>query len=217
MQIIFELFSNALAETLIMISITMVIALLLGLPLGLFLVITGSGGIYEMPLTNRVLGSIVNVFRSIPFIILLVALLPFTRFLVGTGIGIWAAIVPLTVSAIPFFARISEVSFREVDRGLIEAAQAMGARRKDIIRHVLVPEALPGIVAAFTITTVTMISASAMAGAVGAGGLGDLAIQYGYQRFETDIMLGVIAVLVVLVTSVQFIGDYLARRVNRRL
>jgi D-methionine transport system permease protein len=145
-----------------------------------------------------------------------VALLPLTRLLVGTTIGVWAAIVPLSIAAIPFFARVAEVSLREVDRGLIEAAQAMGAQRRHIIWHVLLPEALPGILGGFTITVVAMIGSSAMAGAVGAGGLGDLAIRYGYQRFDTTVMVTVIALLIVIVAAVQFIGDRFVRRLSQR-
>ena len=169
-----------------------------------------------MPRLNRVLGSIVNGFRSTPFIILLVALIPFTRLIVGTSIGLWAAVVPLSIAATPFFARIAEVSLREVDHGLIEAAQAMGASRWQIIVHVLLPEALPGIIRGFTITLVSMIGSSAMAGAVGAGGLGDLAMRYGYQRFDTSVMISVIAVLIVIVTVVQSTGDLIASRFDKR-
>ena len=165
---------------------------------------------------NAVLGAIVNVFRSTPFIILLVALLPFTRLLIGTTIGVWAAVVPLSIAAIPFFARIAEVSLREVDRGLIEAALAMGAKRRHIVWHVLLPEALPGMLGGFTITVVALIGSTAMAGAVGAGGLGDLAIRYGYQRFDTTVMATVIVILIALVSTVQITGDRLARRVARR-
>jgi D-methionine transport system permease protein len=143
-------------------------------------------------------------------------LLPLTRLLVGTTIGVWAAIVPLSIAAIPFFARVAEVSLREVDRGLIEAAQAMGAQRRHIIWHVLLPEALPGILGGFTITIVAMIGSSAMAGAVGAGGLGDLAIRYGYQRFDTTVMVTVIVLLIVIVTAVQFVGDRFVRRLGHR-
>ncbi|HZZ05348.1 methionine ABC transporter permease, partial [Paraburkholderia sp.] len=165
---------------------------------------------------NSTLGALVNAFRSTPFIILLVALLPLTRLLIGTTIGVWAAIVPLSIAAIPFFARVAEVSLREVDRGLIEAAQAMGAQRRHIIWHVLLPEALPGILGGFTITVVAMIGSSAMAGAVGAGGLGDLAIRYGYQRFDTTVMVTVIVLLIVIVTVVQFVGDRFVRRLAQR-
>jgi D-methionine transport system permease protein len=168
------------------------------------------------PIVHRALSAVVNGFRATPFIVLLVALLPLTRLLTGTTIGVWAAIVPLSISATPFFARIAEVSLREVDKGLIEAAQAMGCRRRHIVRHVLLPEALPGLVGGFTVTLVTMIGASAMAGAVGAGGLGDLAIRYGYQRFDTTLMLVVIVILVALVSLVQFAGDYAMRRLRDR-
>ena len=157
-----------------------------------------------------------NLFRSVPFLILMVALIPFTRLIVGTTYGVWAAVVPLTVAATPFFARIAEVSLREVDHGLVEAAQAMGCKRLHIIWHVLLPEALPGIVSGFTITLVTMINASAMAGAIGAGGLGDLAYRYGYQRFDTQVMFTVIVALVALVTVLQFSGDKLSKRLNHR-
>jgi D-methionine transport system permease protein len=166
---------------------------------------------------NRVLAALVNAFRSTPFIILLVALIPFTRLIVGTTIGTAAAIVPLTIAATPYYARIAEMSLREVDPGLIEALRALGATRWQIVREALVPESLPGLVSGFTVTLVTLIGASAMAGAVGAGGLGDLAIRYGYQRFETGIMIGVIVVLIVIVSAVQVAGDAIARRVDRRL
>jgi D-methionine transport system permease protein len=161
-------------------------------------------------------GLVVNGFRAVPFIVLLVALIPFTRLVVGTTIGVWAAIVPLAVSATPFFARIAEVSLREVDPGLVEAAQSIGCRRRHILLHVLLPEALPGIVGGFTITVVSMIGASAVAGAVGAGGLGDVAIRYGYQRFDTTVMSVVIAILIVLVCLVQFTGDSVVRRLRAR-
>lgn len=146
----------------------------------------------------------------------MVALIPFTRWIVGTSYGVLAAIVPLTIAAIPFFARIAEVSLREVDQGLIEAAQAMGCNRKQILWHVLLPEALPGIIAGFTVTIVTMISSSAIAGAIGAGGLGDIAYRYGYQRFDMQVMLAVILVLIVLVMLVQTIGDNIAKQLDKR-
>ncbi|HVR49920.1 MAG TPA: methionine ABC transporter permease [Pseudorhodoferax sp.] len=212
-----DMFITAFWQTIVMVGVSAGIAFLVGVPMAIVLTTTAPGGIYEKPALNRVLGTTVNVLRSAPFIILLVALIPFTRFVVGTSIGLWAAVVPLTIASIPFFARVAEVSLREVDRGLVEAAQAMGCSRWDIVRHVLVPEALPGIVAGFTLTLVTMIGSSAMAGAVGAGGLGDLAIRYGYQRFDTTVMLQVIVVLIVLVGTVQWTGDRLARRFNKRL
>lgn len=210
------MFWDAFLESLIMVGTAGVVAFAAGIPLAVVLVTTSIGGIYEMPRLNRVLGSVINGFRSTPFIILLVALIPFTRLIVGTSIGLWAAVVPLSIAATPFFARIAEVSLREVDHGLVEAAQAMGASRWQIIVHVLLPEALPGIIRGFTITLVSMIGSSAMAGAVGAGGLGDLAMRYGYQRFDTTVMVSVIAVLIVIVTVVQSTGDLIASRFDRR-
>ncbi|MBD9397686.1 methionine ABC transporter permease [Pseudomonas sp. PDM11] len=216
MSLLFERLWQGLLDTLLMVGVSSVLALLAGIPLAVFLVTSSRGGIFEAPRLNRVLGAIVNLFRSIPFLILMVALIPFTRLVVGTTYGVWAAVVPLTIAATPFFARIAEVSLREVDHGLIEAAQAMGCRRRHIVWHVLLPEALPGIVGGFTITLVTMINSSAMAGAIGAGGLGDLAYRYGYQRFDTQVMLTVIVVLVVMVSFIQFGGDRLAQRLNKR-
>lgn len=207
---------GGIRDTLLMVGISAIFALLIGIPLALLLVTTARGGIFERPALNTALGAIVNAFRSTPFIILLVALLPLTRLLVGTTIGVWAAIVPLSIAAIPFFARVAEVSLREVDRGLVEAAQAMGAQRRHIVWHVLLPEALPGMLGGFTITVVAMIGSSAMAGAVGAGGLGDLAIRYGYQRFDTTVMVTVIVLLIAIVAAVQFTGDLLVRRLLRR-
>ncbi|WP_323120535.1 methionine ABC transporter permease [Burkholderia alba] len=208
--------ADAIRDTVWMVAASATAAALIGVPLALVLVTTAPGGIYERRGLNAPLGALVNAFRSTPFIILLVALLPLTRCLIGTTIGVWAAIVPLSIAAIPFFARIAEVSLREVDRGLIEAAQAMGAERRHIVRHVLLPEALPGMLGGFTITVVALIGSTAMAGAVGAGGLGDLAIRYGYQRFDTTVMATVIAILIVLVSAVQFTGDRLVRRLIRR-
>ncbi|MDY7578464.1 methionine ABC transporter permease [Herbaspirillum sp. RTI4] len=207
---------DALLDTLTMVAAAASVSTLGGLLLALVLVTTGPGDLYDSPALNRVIGAIVNVVRSVPFIILLVVLLPLTRMIVGTTIGVWAAVVPLAIAGIPFFARIAEVSLREVDRGLIEAALAMGALRTNVIRHVLLPEALPGIVSGFTITVVAMIGSSAMAGAVGAGGLGDLAIRYGYQRFNNTLMFAVLIGLMTLVTLVQLTGDFAVRRLDRR-
>ncbi|SDP99332.1 methionine ABC transporter permease [Ectopseudomonas guguanensis] len=216
MSLLLERLWQGLLDTLLMVGVSSLLALLAGIPLAVFLVTSSKGGIFEAPRLNQVLGAIVNLFRSIPFLILMVALIPFTRLIVGTTYGVWAAVVPLTIAATPFFARIAEVSLREVDHGLIEAAQAMGCRRWHIVWHVLLPEALPGIVGGFTITLVTMINSSAMAGAIGAGGLGDLAYRYGYQRFDSQVMLTVIVALVVLVSLIQFSGDRLAKRLNHR-
>ena len=214
--IMYERLWEALLDTLMMVGASGLIALLAGIPLAVLLVLTSPGGVLEAPRFHRIAGSIVNAFRATPFIVLLVALIPLTRLITGTTIGIWAAVVPLSISATPFFARIAEVSLREVESGLIEAAQAMGCRRWHIVRHVLLPEALPGIIGGFTITLVSMIGASAMAGAVGAGGLSDLAIRYGYQRFDTTVMLAVIVVLIALVSLVQFAGDFWVRRLRAR-
>ncbi|RQO78304.1 ABC transporter permease [Aquitalea sp. FJL05] len=211
-----DLYLTATWQTLQMVSVSALVSALFGLALALLLVTTGPGDLYARPWLNRGVGSVVNVFRSVPFIILLVVLLPFTRLVVGSTIGVWAAAVPLSVAGIPFFARIAEVSLREVDRGLIEAVQAMGGRRRDVLWQVLLPEALPGIVSGLTITLVAMIGSSAMAGAVGAGGLGDVAIRYGYQRFDTQVMVSVLLGLIVLVSVVQTVGDALARRLNHR-
>jgi D-methionine transport system permease protein len=208
---------DALLETLLMVAVSSTLATLVGVPLGVVLVATGPGHIRQNALVHRGLGAIVNAGRSTPFIILLVAIIPLTRLLVGTSIGTAAAMVPLTLAAIPFVARLAEAALREVDPGLIEAAQAMGASPGQIVRKVLVPEALPGLVATVTITVVNLIGYSAMAGAVGGGGLGDLGIRYGYQRFQPEVMLAVVVVLIVLVQAVQSAGDRLARRLNKRL
>lgn len=211
-----DLLISGTTDTILMVGISAFFAFLMGLPLAVILVNTSQHGIYPSKGINKVLGSVVNITRSVPFLILMVALIPFTRWIVGTSYGVWAAVVPLTLAATPFFARIAEVSLREVDRGLIEAAQAIGCNRKQIIWHVLLPEALPGIVAGFTVTIVTMINSSAIAGAIGAGGLGDIAYRYGYQRFDMQIMLAVIVVLVILVICVQAIGDTLSHQLDKR-
>jgi D-methionine transport system permease protein len=214
--IVIERILQGLLDTLTMVSMSALFALLAGLPLAVALVLFAPGSVLASPRLHRVLGSTSNGFRATPFIVLLVALIPFTRWVTGTTIGVWAAIVPLAISATPFFARIAEVSLRQVDAGLIEAAQAMGCRRWHIVWHVLLPEALPGIIGGFTITVVSIIGASAMAGAVGAGGLGDIAIRYGYQRFDTTVMVVVIVVLIVLVSAVQFTGDRWVRWLRNR-
>lgn len=216
MSLLIDRLWQGLLDTLLMVGVSSLIALIAGIPLAVFLVTSGKSGMFEAVRLNTLIGSVVNLFRSIPFLILMVALIPFTRLIVGTTYGVWAAVVPLAIAATPFFARIAEVSLREVDHGLIEAAQAIGCRRRHIVWHVLLPEALPGIVGGFTITLVTMINSSAMAGAIGAGGLGDLAYRYGYQRFDVSVMLIVIIGLVLLVTLIQFGGDRLAKALNHR-
>lgn len=206
----------SLWETLVMTAVSGAISFAAGLPLGLVLVNTAPGGLWANPPLNRIIGAVVNAFRSLPFIILLVALIPLTRLIVGPPIGTAAAIVPLSVAAIPYYARVAEVALREVDRGLVEAVRAMGGTHSTIVREVLVPEALPSLFSGFTVTLVLLIGASAMAGAVGAGGLGDLAIRYGYQRFNTPVMIAVIVVLIALVALIQTVGDAVAHRADHR-
>jgi D-methionine transport system permease protein len=211
-----NLLINGLWETVYMVGVSLAIATLCGLPLGILLVITAPNHIRPNPTLHSALSIIVNIGRSLPFIILLVAIVPFTRLVVGTSIGTLGAIVPLTVSAIPFFARLVETTLLEVDGGVIEAAQAIGATTWQIIGKVLIPEAKSGIVLGITNSAVSLVSYSAMAGAVGGGGLGDLAIRYGYQRFQPEVMLATVVILVVLVQGVQSLGDWMARRLNHR-
>ncbi|KTR02623.1 ABC transporter permease [Aureimonas ureilytica] len=213
---LYDLLWRSTWETLLMTGASGLASLAFGLPIGLLLVLTDRGAILQNLWLNRILGGVVNAFRSVPFIILLVALIPFTRLVVGTSIGTFAAIVPLSVAAIPYYARIAEVSLREVDPNLVEAARAMGAGRWTIVREVLIPEALPGLVSGFVVTLVTLIGATAVAGAIGAGGLGDLAIRYGYQRFETSVMVAVVAILIVMVCLLQWGGDRLVARLDHR-
>lgn len=210
-RLILDLLWNATVQTLEMVLASGLLAVAGGLPLAVLLVLTAPGGLYPLPWLSRTLGAVVDAVRAVPFIILLVLLIPFTRMVVGTALGTTAAIVPLSIAAIPYFARIAEVSLREVDAGLVDAVRAMGGTRWMIVRYVLLPESLPGLISGFTVTLVTLVGASAMAGAIGAGGLGDLAIRYGYQRFNTTVMLGVVAVLVVLVMLLQGAGNVLAR------
>jgi D-methionine transport system permease protein len=207
---------EALWETVAMVGVSAALATLFGVPLGILLLVTQPGHILARPLFNRLAGIVVNATRSTPFIILMVAIIPLTRAVVGTSIGTAAATVPLVIAATPFIARLVEASLREVDPGLIEAAQAMGATPLQIVSKVLLPEARPGIVAGLTITVVSLIGYSAMAGAVGGGGLGDLGIRYGYQRFQGEVMVAVVVVLIVLVQVVQSLGDGVARRLDRR-
>ena len=211
-----ELFATSLWETLFMVAISGLAGAAIGIPLGVFLRLTDRGGVLENAPLNRVMGVVVNAVRSTPFIILLVAIIPFTRFITGSSIGTAAAVVPLTLAAAPFVARLVEASLREVDAGLIEAAQAMGASTSQIVFKVLLPEALPGIVGGLTITLVTLTGYSAMAGAIGGGGLGDLGIRYGYQRFLPDVMLAVVLVLIVFVQIVQSLGDWAVRRLSHK-
>ena len=213
---IFSLLFESLGETLYMVAVSMICASILGIPLGILLVVTEKGEILACPAINKPLAFIINMISSIPFIILMVAIIPFTRFLVHTSIGTTAAIVPLTIAAIPYIARMVETSIREIPSGLIEAAESMGATPMQIIRKVLLPEALPSILESLTVVIVSLVGASAMAGTIGGGGLGDLAIRYGYQRFQADVMIATIIVLVIVVQLIQFIGNYLSRKADKR-
>ncbi|HEV2676576.1 MAG TPA: methionine ABC transporter permease [Aliidongia sp.] len=215
-EALLEQLFDSLTDTLLMVGTASLVALLLGTILGLVLFATTERGLWRQPATNRVLGALVNATRSTPFIILMVAIIPFTRLIAGTSIGTGAAIVPLAVAAVPFFARLVESALREVDRGLIEAAQAMGATPRQILAKVLLPEALPALLRGLTLTIISLIGYSAMAGAVGGGGLGDLGIRYGYQRFNPTVMLAVVAVLIILVQLVQSLGDLAARRLQKK-
>lgn len=211
-----ELMLQAFWETAVMVAASAGIAVLLGLPLALLLLVTSPGGIAANPALNRPLGLLVNAVRSVPFIILMVAIVPFTRLVAGSSIGTAAAVVPLSLAATAFIARLFETALREVDRGLIEAAQAMGMTRLQIVRKVLIPEALHGLVAAVTVTLVSLVGYSAMAGAVGGGGLGDLGIRFGYQRFMPEVMLVVVLLLILVVQGLQSLGDVLVRRLSRK-
>ncbi len=211
-----NLLLHSLGETLVMVLVSAAFSALLGIPLGVALHVSKPGQILANPLLNRLLGALVNLGRSVPFIILLVAIIPFTRLVVGTSIGTLAAIVPLTVAAIPFIARLIEGALMEVPAGLVEAAQAMGGTPMQIIHKVLLPEALPGILNGVIITLVTLVNYSAMAGAIGGGGLGDVGIRYGYQRFDPVVMLITVVILVLLVQLIQSLGERLVRRVDHR-
>jgi len=213
---VLPLLSKALGETVYMVVVSMIIASAIGVPLGVLLHTTAKGQILENVFINQTVGSVVNAIRSIPFIILMVAIIPLTRFLVGSAIGTTAAIVPLVIASIPFIGRQVETSLKEVPAGLVEAAQSMGATPFQIISKVLLPEAMPGIVSQLTTVIITLVGESAMAGAIGGGGLGDLAIRYGYQRFRPEVMLATVVVLIVLVQLVQFVGNTVAKRLDKR-
>ncbi|MDN3249006.1 methionine ABC transporter permease [Streptomyces mutabilis] len=210
------LLEQAGQETLIMVGWSTLIAVVGGLPLGILLVLTDKGGLLQNTVVNKVIGQVVNIGRSLPFIILMVALMSFTRWVTGTTIGSEAAIVPLAIGGIPFFARLVETAVREVDGGLVEAVQAMGGNTWTVVRKVLVPEALPSLIASTTTTIIALIGYSAMAGTVGGGGLGDLAVRYGYNRFESGLMWVTVAILAVAISLIQFAGDATARALHRR-
>ncbi|MHC1714358.1 MAG: methionine ABC transporter permease [Acidaminococcaceae bacterium] len=212
---IINLLIKSFGETCYMVAASTIISTLIGLPLGVILTVTRKGHILENAPVNAVLGAIVNATRSTPFIILMVAIIPLTRIIVGSSIGTTAAIVPLTISAAPFIARIIESSLLEIDHGVIEAAQAMGASPLQIVNKVLLPEALHSIVLGITLAIISLIGYSAMAGALGGGGLGDLAIRYGYQRFRVDIMIATVVVLIAQVQIVQSCGNYISKKLNK--
>ena len=210
------LLTKALGETVYMVAVSMAIATILGVPLGVLLHTTGKGQILESLVLNRCIGAVVNAIRSIPFIILMVAIIPLTRLLVGSAIGTTAAMVPLVIASVPFIGRQVETSLKEVPYGIVEAALSMGATPVQIIWRVLLPEAMPSIIAQLTTVIIALVGESAMAGAIGGGGLGDLAIRYGYQRFRPDVMLATVVILIVLVQLVQFAGNTLARHLNKK-
>ena len=211
-----DLLYRATIETLVMVGVSTAIAGVLGLALGVLLVVTGRGQILPFPALNAILSPIVDLGRSIPFIILLVAIIPFTRLRVGTSIGTNAATVPLVVAAIPLVARLVESGVKEVDHSVVEAVTAMGANPWQVIWKVYLPEALPALIRGITITAISLVGYSAMAGVVGGGGLGDVAIRYGYQRFQGDVMLATVVILVVMVQLIQFLGEALAGRFDHR-
>lgn len=213
---VIKLLITGTLDTLQMTVMSTIMAMIIGIPLGVVLVVTSKGHILENAALNKILGAIVNATRSIPFIILMVAIIPFTRMVVGTSIGTTAACVPLTLAAIPFLARLVETSIKDIQFGVIEAAQSMGASPFQIIRKVLLPEALPTIIDNVTVLIVNLIGYSAMAGAIGGGGLGDIAIRYGYQRFQGDIMLATIIILIIMVQVIQMIGDGLSKAMNKK-
>ena len=215
-QEIIKLMLQGIEETFYMVAVATVIGGIIGIPLGITLVTTSKGHILENRFINQILGTIVNIIRSIPFIILMVAIIPLTRLIAGTSIGTTAACVPLTIVAIPFLSRLVETSIRDVDFGLVEAAESMGATPFQIIRKVLIHEALPTIINNITVLIVNLIGASAMAGAIGGGGLGDIAIRYGYQRFRPDVMLATIIILIVVVNVIQAGGDFASRKKNKK-
>ncbi|NLS14155.1 ABC transporter permease [Vibrio sp. SM6] len=211
-----DLLLGATLETLYMVAMSGLIGFVVGIPLGVVLHTSKKGGLLANPRLNRVLSAVVNVGRSVPFLVLMVAIIPVTKLLVGTFIGTTAAIVPLAIGAIPFVARLIEGALLEVPSGLVEAAQSMGATPLQIICKVLLPEALPTIINAVTITMVTLVSYSAMAGTVGGGGLGDVAIRYGFYRYDVTVMIVTVIMLIVLVQIIQSIGESIVRRVDHR-
>ncbi|ABR32812.1 MULTISPECIES: methionine ABC transporter permease [Clostridium] len=203
-------------ETLYMVLLSSIVAFLIGVPIGVLLVVTDKGGIFPLYKVNKIAGFLINVIRSTPEIILIIILLPLSKFIVGTTLGANAAIVSISIGSAPFIARIIENSLKEVEFGKIEAAESMGATPIDIIKKVLLPEALPSIVRGITIAIIGIIGFTAIAGAIGAGGLGSLAIRFGYQRFRTDVLIGTVVILVIIVQAIQLIGDLIAKSINKK-
>lgn len=216
MNQIFVLVGTSTLQTLIMVALSTVFALLIGFPLGVLLNVTNKFGITPHPVFNAVLSRIIDVLRSFPFVILMIVLLPFTRFVLGTAIGTAATIIPLSIAAAPFVARITETALNEVDPGMVQAARAMGSTNWQIVYKVLIPEALPSVTSGITLTIINLIGYSAMAGTLGGGGLGDLAIRYGYQRFRTGIMLASVVVIIILVAVIQWIGTRLTNKILQK-
>ncbi|WP_177162939.1 methionine ABC transporter permease [uncultured Fusobacterium sp.] len=213
---VFSMILDSTLETLYMVFFSTIFSLLIGFPIGVLLVVTKEGNIMERPKLNKVLEIVINTLRSFPFIILMICLFPLSRIIVGTTIGSTAAIVPLSISAAPFVARMIEGALNEVDKGLIEASSSMGASNSTIIWKVMIPETMPHIIHGITVTVISLIGFSAMAGTIGAGGLGDLAIRFGYQRFKTDIMIYSVIVIILLVQGLQSLGNYLVDRIKKK-
>lgn len=210
-----EIFQATL-DTLTMTGFSLLFTVLLGLPLGVILFLTSRGQVLQQAALYASLSFIVNILRSVPFIILLIVLIPFTLFLVGTSLGVPGTIPPLVIGTAPFFARLVENVLRELDKGIIEACQAMGAKTYQTVLFALLPEALPGLLAAMTVTTIALVSYAAMSGVIGGGGLGDLALRFGYQRFQTDVMIVTVTILIILVQLIQFLGDKLVARFSHK-
>jgi len=211
-----DLVIPSLLETLYMVAFSTIFSLLLGFPLGILLVVTEKENIWEKPKFNQILNSIINVLRSFPFLILMIVIFPLSTLLVGKSIGTTATIVPLSVAAAPFVARVIEGSLKEVDKGVIELSLSMGATTPQIITKVLIPEAMPSIILGITLTIINIIGYSAMAGAIGGGGLGDLAIRYGHYRRETDVMIASVVIIVIMVQSIQYLGNTLSAKINKK-
>jgi len=211
-----KLVLTSLLETLYMVFLSTIFSLIIGFPLGILLIITEEGNIWEKPLINKILSSAVNILRSIPFIILMILVFPLSKFIVGKTIGTTATIVPLSIAAAPFVARVMESSIGEIDKGVMESSLAMGATVPEIIKMVLIPESLPSIISGITLTIINLIGYSAMAGAIGGGGLGNLAVRFGLYKFQTDIMIASLIVIIILVQGIQIIGSQIAMRIDKR-